>query len=172
VEDFMTVRSSARVLTVLLLCLPLFAQTQKDKLTETILHQDGLFWDAYNRCDVDKMAEFFWPDIEFYHDKGGPTIGSGPLMETIRKNLCGNPNSHLRREAVPDTAKVFPLEKNGEIYGAVLYGEHYFYVNDKGKPEYRDGMAKYFDVWLLKDGKWKMSRVVSYDHHDAPPVGK
>jgi hypothetical protein len=169
----MTMRWCARLcLIALLLSLPLFGQTEKDKLTETILHQDGLFWDAYNQCDVDKMSQFFWPDIEFYHDKGGPTIGASALIDTIRKNLCGNPNSHLRREAVPDTAKVFPLEKNGEVYGAVLYGEHYFYVNDKGKPEYRDGMAKYFDVWLLKDGAWKMARVVSYDHHQAPPVEK
>jgi hypothetical protein len=172
-EDLMTMRWCARLcLIALLLSLPLFGQTEKDKLTETILHQDGLFWDAYNQCDVDKMSQFFWPDIEFYHDKGGPTIGASALIDTIRKNLCGNPNSHLRREAVPDTAKVFPLEKNGEVYGAVLYGEHYFYVNDKGKPEYRDGMAKYFDVWLLKDGAWKMARVVSYDHHQAPPVEK
>jgi hypothetical protein len=54
----------------------------------------------------------------------------------------------------------------------VLSGEHYFYVNDKGKPEYRDGMAKFFHVWLLKDGTWKMARVVSYDHRQAPPENK
>ena len=169
----MTIRSCARLsLSLLLLTLSLFAQTDKSKLPETILHQDGLFWDAYNHCDVDRMSQFFTPDIEFYHDKGGPTIGAAALTETITKNLCGNPNSHLRREEIPGTVKAFPLENNSVIYGAVLYGEHYFYVNDKGKPEYRDGMAKYFDVWLLKDGAWKMARVVSYDHHQAPPIGK
>ena len=171
-EDLMSIRSCARLLPILLISLPLFAQTEKDKLTGTILHEDGLFWEAYNRCDVEKMSQFFTPDIEFYHDKGGPTIGAPALIETIRKNLCANPNSRLRREEIPGTVKVFPLENNGVIYGAVLYGEHYFYVNDKGKPEYRDGMAKYFDVWLLKDGTWKMARVVSYDHHQAPPVEK
>lgn len=165
-------RSCAWLCLAFLLTVPLFAQTEKDRLSETILHEDGLFWDAYNRCDVEKMAQFFWPDIEFYHDKGGATIGAPALTEAIRKGLCGNPNSHLRREEVPNTVKVFPLAGNGTIYGAVLYGEHYFYVNDKGKAEYRDGMAKYFDVWLLKDGAWKMSRVVSYDHHDAPPVAR
>ena len=166
-------RSCARLtLMLVMLSFSLVAQNEKDNLSATILHEDGQFWDAYNRCDVEKMSEFFWPDIEFYHDKGGPTIGAGPLLETIKKNLCGNPNSHLRREEVPGTAKAFPLEQNGLLYGAVLYGEHYFYVNDKCKPEFRDGMAKYFDVWLLKDGKWKMSRVVSYDHHQAPPVEK
>jgi Domain of unknown function (DUF4440) len=150
----------------LLFALPLIAQNAPIDVSATILQQDALFWDAYNRCDVDKMSQFFWPDIEFYHDKGGPTIGLGPLVETLKKNLCGNPNFRLRREAIPATIHVFPLQKNGVPYGAVLSGEHYFYINDSGKPEFRDGQAYFFHVWLLKDGAWKMARVVSYDHHD------
>jgi len=153
---------------LLIFSLPLFAQDQQDSLSETILREDGAFWDAYNRCDVQKMSEFFWADIEFYHDKGGPTIGLGQLAETFQKNLCGNPNFRLRREVVPGTVKAFPLQKNGVTYGAVLSGEHYFYINDNGKPEYLDGVAKFFHLWLVKDGTWKMARVVSYDHH-APP---
>jgi|HubBroStandDraft_6_1064221.scaffolds.fasta_scaffold02758_3 hypothetical protein len=166
----MRVQSCIRLGLVLsfVLSLPLFAQNQQDTLAETILHEDGLFWDAYNRCDVEKMSQFFWPDVEFYHDKGGPTIGLSALEETLRKNLCGNPNFRLRREAIAETVKVYPLQKNGVMYGAVLSGEHYFYINDSGKPEFRDGMAKFFHVWLLKDGTWKMARIVSYDHH-APP---
>jgi Domain of unknown function (DUF3471) len=73
----------------------------------------------------------------------------------------------LRREAIPETVKVYPLQKNGVTYGAVLSGEHYFYINDSGKPEYRDGVAKFFHIWLLKDGTWKMARAASYDHRDA-----
>jgi hypothetical protein len=115
------------------------------------------------------MSQFFWPDVEFYHDKGGPTIGLGPLVETFKKNVCGNPSFRLRREALPATIKVYPLQKNGVTYGAVLSGEHYFYINDSGKPEYRDGWAKFFHLWLLKDGTWKMARVVSYDHQAVPP---
>jgi Domain of unknown function (DUF4440) len=149
----------------------LFAQNPPNDLSLTILQQDALFWDAYNHCDVDKMSQFFWPDIEFYHDKGGPTIGLGPLVESLKKNLCSNPNFRLRREAIPATIKVFPLQKNGVTYGAVLSGEHYFYINDSGKREFRDGQAYFFHVWLLKDGTWKMARVVSYDHH-APPESK
>jgi hypothetical protein len=152
----------------LALALPLFAQSETNTLAETILHEDGLFWDAYNHCDVAKMSQFFWPDVEFYHDKGGPTIGLAALDETFRKNLCGNPNFHLRREAISETVKVFPLQKNNLTYGAVVSGEHYFYINDGDKPEFRDGMAKFFHVWLVKDGTWKMARIVSYDHH-APP---
>ncbi len=165
---------SVKVRLVVVLCLlsiPMIAQTENN-LDATIRHEDGVFWNAYNRCDVEKMSAFFWPDIEFYHDKGGLTVGLEAFTAALRNGLCENPNSHLRREAIPETVKVFPLEKNGAIYGAVLSGEHYFYVNDKGEPEYRDGMAKFFHVWLLKDGKWKMARVVSYDHHDAPRDGK
>ena len=170
----MRVQSCIRLGLVLsfVLGLPLFAQTRQDTLTETIPHEDGLFWNAYNLCDVEKMSQFFWPDVEFYHDKGGPTIGSAALDETLRQNLCGNPNFRLRREAISGTVKVFPLQKNGETYGAVLSGEHYFYINDSGKPEFRDGTAKFFHVWLLKDGTWKMARIVSYDHHAAPYENK
>lgn len=148
--------------------LPLIAQNEKDNVEQAVRHEDGLFWDAYNRCDVDKMSQFFWPDVEFYHDKGGPTIGLAALTEAISKGLCGQPNYRLRREAIPDTVKFFPLQKNSVTYGAVLSGEHYFFINDNGKPEYRDGLANFFHVWLLKDGTWKMARVVSYNHH-APP---
>jgi hypothetical protein len=104
--------------------------------------------------------------VEFYHDKGGPTIGLGPLTETFQKNLCANPNFRLRREALPGTIQFYPLQKNGVIYGAILSGEHYFYINDS-QPEYRDGWAKFFHLWPLKDGTWKMAHIVSYDHQAA-----
>ena len=94
-------------------------------------------------------------------------MGLGPFVEKLKTGLCGKPNFRLRREAVADTVKVYPLQNNGVAYGAVISGEHYFYINDSGKPEYRDGVAKFFHVWLLKDGAWKMGRVVSYDHRDA-----
>lgn len=157
--------------------LPLLAQDEKGKdekgnLEQTIQHEDGMFWDAYNRCDVDRMSQFFWPDIEFYHDKGGPTIGLGPFAEALKTGLCGNPNFRLRREAIPETVKFFLLRKSGTPYGAVLSGEHYFYINDTGKPEYRDGVADFFHVWLVKDGTWKMARVISYNHHEPPNENK
>jgi Domain of unknown function (DUF4440)/Domain of unknown function (DUF3471) len=156
---------------LLLPSISMFSQSD-NSLDATIRQQDTVFWEAYNRCDVPKMSEFFWTDIEFYHDKGGLTVGLDTFVAALKNGLCGNPNSHLRREAIPETVKVFPLQKNGVIYGALISGEHYFFVNDNGKPEYRDSMARFFHVWLLKDGKWKMARVVSYDHRDAPHEDK
>jgi len=155
-------------LVLLLLYLPVFAQDEKATVEKTIRHEDAAFWDAYNRCDVAQMSQFFWPDFEFYHDKGGLTMGLGPFVELLKTGLCGKPNYRLRREAIPDTVKFYLLQKNGVTYGAVLSGEHYFFINDSGKPEYRDSVAKFFHVWLLKDGMWKMARAVSYEHRDAP----
>src|ERR1051325_2585417 len=80
--------------------LPLFAQNEKELVTQTILHEDSAFWEAYNHCDVEKMFQFFWSDIEFYHDKGGATVGLGPFTETLKTGLCGKPNFRLRREAI------------------------------------------------------------------------
>jgi len=136
-------------------------------VSAAVLQRDGTFWKAYNTCDVKAMSEFFTEDVEFYHDRGGLTLGHPALMATLRDNLCGNPDSTLRREAVEGTVHVFPMKKNDVVYGAVLSGEHVFYVKQKGKAEFLDGRAKFMDLWTLKDGVWKMSRVLSYDHGPA-----
>ena len=161
------------LLLVLLLSLPVntvFAQDNDQQLSDTILHKDSLFWRAYNTCDVARFADFFTDDVEFYHDKGGITLGLSSLQETFKNNLCSG-NFRLRREPVEGSVKVFPLRKDNVIYGAILSGEHLFYVIEKGK-EHAEGLAKFTHLWLLKDGVWKMTRVLSYDHGPAPYINK
>ncbi len=34
----------------------------------------------------------------------------------------------------------------------------------KAKPEYLTSTAKFTLIWLLENGKWKLSRCLSYDH--------
>lgn len=146
----------------------LLAQTDLEKLTAVILHEDSLFWKTYNECDTAQARNFFTEDVEFYHDKGGLTKGRENLMATVKKNLCSNENFRLRREAVAGSVQVFPLENGGVIYGAILSGEHVFYIWGKDKAEYLDGRARFTHVWLLQtDGGWKMSRILSYDHRPA-----
>jgi hypothetical protein len=144
---------------------PLRAQTPD--LTATILHQDSLFWTAYNNCDVEGMSGFFTADIEFYHDKGGLTVGLSNFKVALQNGLCGAGKSRLRRAAVDGTVQVFPLANAGVVYGAILSGEHVFYIKEAGRDEFLDGHAKFTHVWLLKDGAWKMSRVLSYSHGPA-----
>lgn len=151
-----------------LLNLSLFAQKNEQELTKIILQRDSLFWKTYNSCDTANMGEFFSKDVEFYHDMGGPSSGSTELIENFTKNLCKPDYSfRLRREAVIGTYHVYPLKESGVIYGAILTGEHIFYILEKGKPERLDGLAKFTHLWILKDGSWKMTRVLSYDHGPA-----
>lgn len=143
-----------------------FAQTAQQKLTATILHLDSAFWNAYNNCDSASFKDFFTDDAEFYHDKGGILLGAKGIIEAINKNICGNKDSRLRREAVAGTVKVYPMQNGDEIYGAVISGQHNFYLTPTGKPEFQSGVANFEQLWLLKDGIWKMARVLSYNHHE------
>lgn len=145
----------------------LHAQTTPQELTRTILHKDSLFWTGYNRCDTALTGQFLADDLEFYHDKGGIINGRKDLNMALKKNLCSNPDWHLRREALPGTVKVFPLQNGDTIYGALISGEHYFYITEKGKPEFRNGHANFTHLWLKQNGVWKMTRILSFDHHAA-----
>src|SRR5689334_20087498 len=107
------------------------AYAQTEKLTAIILRLDSAFWNAYNNCDSAHFKDFFTDDVEFYHDKGGVTYDAKTLIEALNKNICGNTNSHLRREAIAGTVKVYPMQNGNELYGAIISGEHNFYITEK-----------------------------------------
>lgn len=148
------------------------AQSTPEELSKVILHRDSLFWKGYNDCDTSLTGQFLAEEVEFFHDKGGITKGRQAMQGSLKKNLCSDNNYRLRREAIPGTVKVYPLANNNEIYGAIILGEHYFYVTKNGKPEFRDGHASFNQLWLKKEGEWKMERILSYDHHEAAPDAK
>lgn len=137
----------------------------QQSIQNVILEKDASFWKAYNACDVATMEKFLATDLEFYHDRNGFQKGAQNLIESLEKGLCSTGNNHLRREAVPNTVNVFPLKDKDSVYGAIISGEHLFYDNEEGKAA---GKAKFSHLWLLKDGKWKMHRVFSYNHQPAP----
>jgi ketosteroid isomerase-like protein len=128
---------------------------------------DTAFWDAYNQCDIKKLVQLNTDDMEFYHDKGGVMIGKAKFAAAMENNICGNPAQRVRREAVADTLRIFPMHDNGKLYGAVVSGEHQFYNSAKGGPETLAGRALFTHMLLLKDGTWKVSRVLSYSHAPA-----
>ncbi|HWJ57608.1 MAG TPA: nuclear transport factor 2 family protein [Vicinamibacterales bacterium] len=130
--------------------------------------RDDAFWRAYNACDTAAFRGFFTADVEFYHDRGGPTIGLDALDGALAKNLCGGGN-RLRREPVEGTVRLSILRSGDTVYGAIVAGEHLFYVREPGRAEFLDGRARFVTLWLLKDGAWKMARLLSYDHGPATP---
>ncbi|MBV8255550.1 MAG: nuclear transport factor 2 family protein [Chitinophaga sp.] len=137
-------------------------------VASVILRCDSLFWKAYNDCDINRFQAYLSSDVEFYHDIGGPLFGLPALTASVKNNLCKDrEHFKLRREAVPGTVKVYELEKDHEVYGAVISGEHRFYITENGKPEYLSGIARFTHIWILQHGEWKMTRIISYDHQSA-----
>ena len=50
-----------------------------------VRQRDDAFWQAYNACDTKTFRGFFATDVEFYHDRGGPTIGVDALDTALAK---------------------------------------------------------------------------------------
>jgi hypothetical protein len=127
----------------------------QDELTKAVTELDKELFDAYNTCNIDKLGTLVTDGLEFYHDKTGLTVGKQPFLDSIKKNICGK----VTRQLVPGTLEVYPL--NG--YGAVEIGVHRFYhpgTQDHGVV----GEAKFVTLWQYKDGTWKITRAISYDH--------
>ena len=129
-----------------------------DELFQTISRLDEQVFDAIDRCDMKTEASFWADDAEFYHDKNGLMLGGPQIVDAIKNNLCGK----VKRELVPGTLEVYPLAG----YGAVEIGVHRFlhpWEQDHGIV----GEAKFIHLWRYKDGMWKITRVISIDHHEA-----
>lgn len=129
------------------------SQAELDKAVGSL---DGAMFDSYNHCDLEKFATFFVDDVEFYHDQGGVTLGKQELTNSVKKNICGK----VTRELVPGTLQVYPMKG----YGALEIGVHRFHHpgHDESEPV---GEAKFIHLWQYKDGAWKITRIISYDHH-------
>ena len=128
------------------------------QLDSTVTALDAAVFDAYNRCDLPRFGSFFTEDVEFYHDQTGLSVGKGKLVEAIRTNICGK----VTRQLLPGTLKAFHMNN----YGAVETAVHRFY--HPGHESEGIGEAETTMLWQYKDGAWKITRVISYDHHAAP----
>jgi ketosteroid isomerase-like protein len=136
-------------------------QTSK-ALYEQLAQLDSALFATVYTCNPTKAASFFTEDLEFYHDKGGLTKTRKTFIEGLERNFCGEQKQKLRRELVNGSLKVYSLGN----YGAVQIGDHRFYVTENGQPERLTGIAKFVHVWQLKNGEWKLSRVLSFDHKE------
>lgn len=152
---------------LLLLLLPVFAIAQEKPGSENyklILRLDSLvFEEGFNKCNYKALEEAVDTGLVFLHDVAGKQNFS-QFMEATRKNICGNPNGKPFRKRVEGTLEVYPLYNNEVLYGLIQTGQHDFYFKETGKPEVRTGTAKYIHTWILKEGKWKLVNVLSFDH--------
>jgi ketosteroid isomerase-like protein len=128
-----------------------------DKLFQTIAALDTEVFDAYNRCDLEKLGSYFTEDLEFYHDQTGLSRSRQALVDAVKQNICGK----VHRDLVEGTLEVYPLKN----YGAVEIGVHRFCDPKTHEKCGEDsGVAKFIMLWQNTDGAWKVTRVISYDH--------
>lgn len=128
-----------------------------DQLFSTVAALDKKLFDAYNTCDLATMGDLVTDDLEFYHDKTGLSVGKQVFLDAIKNNICGK----TQRQLVPGSMEVYRLDH----YGAVEMGLHRF--THPGHEDWGVGEAKFITLWRLKDGNWKITREISYDHESA-----
>ena len=120
-------------------------------------------------CDVPRFRAMLTDDIEFYHDKGGFNVRKPEdfvgMFEQRCKELTDPTTWRTRRELVPATLHVDPIPG----WGAMEVGDHLFYERHGAKGEEKlVGTAKFAMVWVLgPDGKWRLSRVLSFAHEQV-----
>ena len=134
----------------------------QDQLSTLIAQLDNEVFDAFNRCSdpaqLQKHAGYFDANVEFYHDTGGVTWTRDDMLANTKKYVCGN----FTRELVPGTLKVTPIKD----FGAIAQGVHRFCQVEGGRCE---GEADFAIVWHLRDdGRWEITRVLSYGHRPNP----
>lgn len=169
---FCNVGNSIAIGVCLALATPAIAQgSSTEDLEAAILRMDNIVFElGFNRCEIPAVASALSDDLEFYHDVGG-IQDRDAFLTAFSDNICGgNPLKPIRK-VVPDTQRIFPLEADGVLYGAIQLGDHNFYEQANDGTETLTGSAAFTTLWLLTGDQWKMHRVLSFDHSGTESAG-
>ncbi len=142
--------------------IPIFAQAQEKKvaptsqqLYNTIRVQDSLLFQAFNTQNLALMKTYFSTNLEWFQDNGGLIT-----YDTVFSNFAQMYTRpyKLTRTLITGSLEVHPIKD----YGAIEIGSHQFKHIENGKLEI--GTFKFLMIWKETNGKWQITRVVSYDH--------
>lgn len=156
------------LLTLLVLNSICFAQVEKSsELYITISKKDSLLFNlGFNNCDIIQFENLLSENFEFYHDQSGITNSKSAFIQSIENGLC-KLDYRARRVLDKSSLEIFPLKKNGVLYGAIQNGIHKFYAIENDNTEYLTSTAKFTHLWILENEKWKLNKGLSYDHQDV-----
>ncbi|MEZ4415948.1 MAG: nuclear transport factor 2 family protein [Gemmatimonadota bacterium] len=129
-------------------------------LQDTIMSLDRALFDAFNRCDLVAFRTYLDENIEFYQDNDDVTTTRDELEPTFRSRCADGKASRLRRELLPETVEVHPIQG----YGAVQLGTHRFWVTAAGEPDHLASTPRFVHLWHNRDGRWRITRVISFGH--------
>jgi CubicO group peptidase (beta-lactamase class C family) len=134
---------------------PIFNELKK---TDSLVFEEG-----FNKCNFEVLQTLMHKDLQFLHDQNG-TQNRDEFFKVFEESICSNPNGKPIRKLVDGSLVVYPLKNEGKLYGAIQMGMHEFYMVVPGKEPRFTANGKFIHTWLLEGGKWKLYRVVSYDH--------
>lgn len=139
-------------------------EAKRSALFRAIKARDSLLFElGYNRCVIPVFDSLIGDGFQFYHDEAGFTGSKEAFIAGVREGLC---KLGYRAERVLDQGSlaVYPLMKNGVLYGAVQMGTHRFYANERDGKRRLTSRARFTNVWVLEAGSWKLKSSLSYDH--------
>lgn len=152
-----------KILAITFICLfAIVSRAQERKVAPTstelyneIEHMDTVVFDAFNSQNMPLFKSLFSENLEWFQDNGGLLN-----YETVFKNFdtMFHKEYKLSRTLVKGSLEVHPIKD----YGAIEVGAHQFRHFENGKEEI--GTFKFLMIWEKKDGQWKITRVISYDH--------
>ena len=129
--------------------------SQRASLEAEIAGADSALFDAFNARDIAGVMAYFAKDLEFYHDNDGKLS-----YDDVRSGFTKMFSTPLapRRTLVKGSTRVYPVPN----YGAMQTGEHLFCHIEQGKPDC--GVFQFAHVWQKADGRWRITRALSYGH--------
>lgn len=134
---------------------PAHGQNAGQSLEDHIAELDSQAFAAFNAHDLERMLPFFATDLEFFHDQDG-ALTITDFIEASRR-LFAQDNG-LRRDLVPGSLEVHPIPG----YGAIQIGRHRFCHFEGDREDC--GAFGFTHVWRNLDGRWQITRVLSYGH--------
>jgi len=138
--------------------------SENSKLFRQIMALDSqLFDEGFNQCKPNIFEALTDNNLEFFHDKGG-IQNRKEFLEAIKRNVCSNLNEKPIRTLVAGSSKVYALENNGVLIGAIQQGEHQFHTKGSNPAIVGFTLAKFTHVWLLSNKTWKLKTSLSFDH--------
>lgn len=132
--------------------IPKYERTVAKELYDSITAIDSIFFDAYNKCKLDRIDSLISEDLEFYHDKGGLSTSKKEIIKALQNNICGK----VTRELLKGSIEVYPIKD----YGAIEMGYHGFH-NNQEKESGPTHFSKFVHIWQNKNNQWKLTRVIS-----------
>ncbi len=150
------------IMAILTISLPDCIIAQEKKVSQTslelytkIAQMDSVLFGYFNKQNFENFKSLFTKDLEWFQDNDG-LITYKKVFDNFKVNFL-RPNK-LTRELVKSSLEVHPIKN----YGAIEIGVHQFKHTENGKEE--TGTFKFMMIWQKKNGLWKISKVISYDH--------